>query len=233
MKKGGIPICVCGQIVFYKAKGTKVFETRLILAHVDNDEYISLSPAGEGEIILQDFGVKGSSLEISDPDKLGVPPKVLKGLLEFEEMPSQTDFEDLVERADAMAGEARESRATAFADDQDGLPRSGSKRLFAGYTAPAHRSHLGHQKPEVMKPPNILADSSRGGLSGGLDALASALGKNTADYPQDSHHQLRARTASEVQSEKSVLKERRKVREERVLAHPNKSGGQGGAGGEG
>ena len=48
MKKIVIPKCDVGQVVFYKAKGAKVFETRLILALVDNDEYISLSPAGGG-----------------------------------------------------------------------------------------------------------------------------------------------------------------------------------------
>ena len=145
MKKVVVPKCDSGQIVFYKAKGAKVFANRLILAHVDSDAYISLSPAGGGEIVLEDFGVKGSSLEISDRDKLRVSPKVLKGLLEFEEMPSQADFEDLVERADAMAGEARESRAAAFADDQDGLPRPGSKRRFAGYTS----FHISSWSPEA------------------------------------------------------------------------------------
>ena len=185
MKKAVVPKCDSGQIVFYKAEGAKVFENRLILAHVDNDEYISLSPAGGGEIVLEDFGVKGSSLEVSDPDRPGIPPTVMKGLVEFEEMPSQSDFEDLVERADAMAGESKESKAAALADDQDGLPTSGSKRPLADYTAPASRALPGLQKPEVVKPPNLHADGSKGGLSGGLGALASALGKNIVEYPQE------------------------------------------------
>ena len=45
--------------------------------------------------------------------------------------------------------------------------------------------------------------------------------------------ELRAWIASEVQKESSVLKERRKAREERVLANPKKKGGKGGGGGEG
>ena len=45
--------------------------------------------------------------------------------------------------------------------------------------------------------------------------------------------ELRAWIASKVQKESSVLKERRKAREERVLANPKKKGGKGGAGGEG
>ena len=45
--------------------------------------------------------------------------------------------------------------------------------------------------------------------------------------------ELRAWIASEVQKESSVLKERRKAREERVLANPTKGGGQGSAGGAG
>ena len=45
--------------------------------------------------------------------------------------------------------------------------------------------------------------------------------------------ELRAWIASEVQKESSVLQERRRAREERVLANPKKKGGKGGAGGEG
>ena len=45
--------------------------------------------------------------------------------------------------------------------------------------------------------------------------------------------ELRTLTASEVQKEMSVLKERRITREKRVLANPKKKGGKGGAGGEG
>jgi hypothetical protein len=82
---------------------------------------------GGGEIVMDDFGAKGSTLEVSDPDKHEFPPKVMKGLLEFDEMPSKSDFEDLVERADAMVGEAREGRAAALADEQEGPPSSGSK----------------------------------------------------------------------------------------------------------
>ena len=185
MKKVAIPKCDVGQVVFYEAKGAKFFETRLILAHVDNDEYISLSPAGGGDIVMDDCGAKGSTLEISDPDKPGIPPKVMKGLLEFDGMSSQSDVEELVERADAMVGEAREGRAAALADEQEGPPSAGSKRPFAGYAAPVPKSHPGLKKPEVVEPPNLHVDSSKGGLSGGLGALASALGKNTVDYPPE------------------------------------------------
>ena len=120
------------QIVFYKAKRAKIFANRLILAHVDCDEYISLSPAGGGVHVLEEFGVKGSSREISDPDKLGVPPKVLKGLLELQDMPSLTDFEDLVDRADAIAGEVRD---TPFIQKDSSVPKerrkASEKRVLA------------------------------------------------------------------------------------------------------
>ena len=186
MRKIDIPKCDIGQVVFHKAKGAKVFESRLILAHVENDEYISLSPVGGGEMVLDDFATKGSSLEVTDPDKPTLPTKVMKGLLEFEEMPTQPDFEELVEKADTMVGEIRESRAAALVDEPGGQPSSGSKKPFGGYTVPSPRIHLGLKKPDVVKAPTLLADSSKGGLSGGLGALASALGKPSADYQHGS-----------------------------------------------
>ena len=63
---------------------------------------------------------------------------------------------------------------------------SGSKKPFGGYTVPSPRIHLGLKKPEVAKAPALHADSSKGGLSGGLGALASALGKPSADYQHGS-----------------------------------------------
>jgi len=60
MKRAGDFKCKIGQIVLYTATGATVFESRLILAHVDKDEYVSLSPAGRGSIVLDDLGVQGA-----------------------------------------------------------------------------------------------------------------------------------------------------------------------------
>ena len=81
MKRAGDFKCTIGQIVFFKATDATAFESRLILAHVDKDEYVSLSPAGKGSIVLDDLGVPGSVLMFSDPDKPATPPEILAGLL--------------------------------------------------------------------------------------------------------------------------------------------------------
>ena len=115
---------------FFKATDATVFESRLILAHVDEDEDVSLSLAGKGSTVLDDLGVQGSVLEFSDPDKPAIPPEMLTGLPEFDEMPSQSDFEDLVERANASVVEARESRAAALGDEKDSAPSASLKRAL-------------------------------------------------------------------------------------------------------
>ena len=68
MKRAGKLKCAIGQIVFYKARDAIDFDTRLILAHVDYDEYVSLSPVWGRKIMLDDLGAQGSTLEFSDPD---------------------------------------------------------------------------------------------------------------------------------------------------------------------
>ena len=188
MRKVDITKCDIGQVVFYKAKGAKGFESRLILDRVENDEYISLSPVGGGEMVLDDFATKGSSLEVTDADKPTLPTKVMKGFLEFAEMPTQPEFDELVEKADNMVGEIRESRAAdaAVVEEPGGQPSGGSKKPFGGYTVTSPRIHAGLKKPDAVKAPALLPDSSKGGLSGGIGALAPALGKSSAEYQQGS-----------------------------------------------
>ena len=91
------------------------------------------------------------------------------GLLEFDEMPSQSDFEDLVERANALVVEARESRVAALADEKDGAPSASLKRPYTDYWTPAPRFHLGAKKPrvyEVLVNSNLHVNNITGGSSG-------------------------------------------------------------------
>jgi hypothetical protein len=169
MKRAGKLGCPTGQIVFYKPRGAEIFESRLILGHVDNDEYVSLSPAGGGTIVLDDLGAQGSFLEFSDPDKPAIRFEILEGLLDFDELPSQSEFEDLIERAKILAGKARDGRAAALAADKDGAPSSDLKRPYADYSAPAPRFDPSRKKPkvtEILVNPNLHVDNIESGSSG-------------------------------------------------------------------
>ena len=90
-----------GTEVLAKAQRKRSCTTRIILAHVGQQRYLVLTPAGE--ILDEDFGaMAGCLFAIRDFQSRAVPLSFGKLLSDFEPVPDLSEFEDLVERADSM-----------------------------------------------------------------------------------------------------------------------------------
>ena len=177
MKKNTRSGLEIGKEVFFKPKGSKVYENRLILLRMDNNEYISLAP--DGQMVCEDFLEKGSAHEVKDYDMQELPAKVAKGLVDCDEMPDQDEFDELIVRAEAMEIDIRIERQQGI--DEDGGGRSsGSKRPFQGYNV-TPKTSAADQGLKALGKKSLDTQRQSGGLSGGLGALAAALGKNDVD----------------------------------------------------
>ena len=130
-----------GGEYFIKSKTTKKFEARIALSIVGGGEVLALTPAGD--VILDDVTARGTKTFIRDDRNrpAGVPATAV----DFDNLPTAEELEDLYARADQdrdeLLGEREEAKRQAEAPDG----RFGYKRrpeaqddgkLFAGSGLP-------------------------------------------------------------------------------------------------
>ena len=155
-----------GGEFFVKHKGKKSYSARLIIAHIADHDYIVLTP--DGGLVREDLAARGTLVEIRESGE--VPAKVGKNVIDFDAMPSQDEFDELVERAEVMVDDIIARRTDEAADS----------RPPGGYQTRSRPVTTGGQ---LTGRPNLRGGGGSGskdgpvGLSGGLAALSAALGK--------------------------------------------------------
>jgi hypothetical protein len=161
-----------GEEVLVRGRNKRSCVSRLIRAHVQGKQYIVLTPAGQ--IISEDYS-NASGAEIRDhmtrAESLGLG-KILK---DFDVLPTNDEFWELQERGEAEAIALRDivpsTGLQAVGKQSPTQPASGNIRS---------PSLGGENRPftptaSLSRPP-ARVDTAPAPLSGGLGALAAALG---------------------------------------------------------
>jgi hypothetical protein len=151
-----------GTEILIKVKNKRSSVARLILSHVQGKQYVVLTPSGE--IVLDDFSDVATAA-IRDASSRSIPLGMGKVTEDFDELPSSDEFNALADQGDELAEKTRaESPGNVVQSAQPALVR----------------------KTAVLLAPPPTSGSVAAPLSGGLGALASALGGITPLAPKAS-----------------------------------------------
>ena len=174
-----------GIEVLAKGLRKRICTTRLLLSHVQGYEYVVLTP--NGDVQVEQFDPSTATYVERNPADRSIPLTMGRLNEDFDPMPSQEDFEQLVARAETQADELLASREAAPPPMTD-QPVSSQPRMSAGPTksvvsftnvsasskvpvrSSAPSPHAPSQK--LVDPPPSLGPKEGIALSGGLGALS-------------------------------------------------------------
>ena len=104
-----------GVEVISVASRKRLSSTRIILAHIDDLEYMVLSP--NGDIEVEHFDPSGARYAIRDDINRDIPTGFGRLSEDFDPVPNPEDLDALIERAESDARDLLETRGVRQADD--------------------------------------------------------------------------------------------------------------------